>query len=111
MTITELIKSCYEQAKKSGWHDSDLHRTDGDFIALCHSELSEAMEELRKGHAPTYTYLGSGGKPEGVPIELADVCIRIFDYCGLKNIDLEKAIKDKMAYNTVRPFRHGGKKL
>lgn len=31
----------------------------------------------------------SGGKPEGIPIELADVIIRILDYCGYAGIDIE----------------------
>ncbi len=50
-------------------------------------------------------------KPEGIPSELADVVIRVFDMCGYYGIDLEAAIKEKMAYNKTRPFKHGGKKL
>ena len=79
-------------------------------IALCHCELSEAVEEYRKGHEENeiYYYCQS---PEGVPIELADVVIRIMDMCGLYGIDLEEAIKTKMEYNKTRPHRHGGKKI
>lgn len=42
--------------------------------------------------------------------ELADICIRVFDLCGSMNIDLEKAIKEKMEYNKSRTYKHGGKK-
>jgi NTP pyrophosphatase (non-canonical NTP hydrolase) len=49
-------------------------------------------------------------KPEGLPIELADAVIRILDYCEYAGIDLGVAIRQKMAYNELRPYRHGGKK-
>lgn len=114
-SISELQKEAYEQAVKSGWHEEP--RSVGDLICLMHSELSEALEEFRNGHKPdeVYSYQASmtttPGKPEGVPIELADCVIRIMDFCGRHNIDLEKAIVDKMAYNVTRSHRHGGKKL
>ncbi|NQU19058.1 nucleotide pyrophosphohydrolase, partial [bacterium] len=33
--------------------------------------------------------------------------IRIFDYCGGKDIDLEKALSKKIEKNKGRPYRHG----
>lgn len=50
-------------------------------------------------------------KPEGIPSEMADIVIRVFDYCGYAGIDLEKAIAEKMEYNRTRPFKHGGKTI
>ena len=50
------------------------------------------------------------GKPEGIPIELADVIIRVLDYCGYAGIDIDAAISQKHEYNRTRPYRHGGKK-
>jgi len=47
-TITELVKEAYETAKEKGWHD--VPATFGDRIALCHSELSEALEAYRDTH-------------------------------------------------------------
>jgi NTP pyrophosphatase (non-canonical NTP hydrolase) len=78
-------------------------------IALMHAELSEALEEWRNGHYPNAVYT-KDGKPEGVPVELADTLIRILDFCGAWGIDIDKVVEDKMAYNATRPHMHGGKK-
>ena len=43
--------------------------------------------------------------------ELADVVIRVADFCGWRCIDLESAIAEKMEKNRNRPYLHGGKKL
>jgi hypothetical protein len=50
-------------------------------------------------------------KPEGVPSELADTVIRIFDFCFTENIDLGAIIEEKLAYNKTREQMHGGKKF
>jgi NTP pyrophosphatase (non-canonical NTP hydrolase) len=98
----------HQNAIQHGWWDDE--RTFGDIIALCHSELSEALEEHRNHWKPTVIYY-INEKPEGIPIELADCIIRILDYCGKENIDIEQAINIKMEYNKNRPFKHGGKKI
>lgn len=104
----ELCTKCNKIAKEHGWWDE--YNSFGDIIALIHSELSEALEEYRKvGARSDIRY--ENGKPVGVAIELADVVIRIFDYCGQYGIDLGAAIIEKMAYNETREYRHGGKKL
>jgi NTP pyrophosphatase (non-canonical NTP hydrolase) len=50
-------------------------------------------------------------KPEGVPTEMADVVIRVMDFCAEHGIDLAGEILAKMEYNEGRPFQHGGKHL
>lgn len=43
----------------------------------------------------------------GEAVELADVLIRIFHYCGRRGIDLGEAVRLKHEYNLSRPYRHG----
>ena len=94
--INNLIKKCHAVACEKGWWKEK--RNEGELIALMHSELSEALEAMRN-HA----------KKEAIAEELADCCIRIFDYCGAKDIDLEKTLLKKIKYNKTRPYRHGKK--
>lgn len=107
MTIKDLINKSTEVARAKGWGET---RTFGDLISLMHSELSEALEEFRQGRDYTEIYY-TDGKPEGIPIELADCIIRIAHFCGEYDVDLTNAIMIKVAYNERRSFRHGGKKI
>lgn len=103
MRVNSLVKMAHENAVEHNfWNPAMPFAT---AIALIHSELSEALEEDRKG-AP-FVYYAANGKPEGVAVELADAVIRICDLCGYLKIDLEKVIAEKMAYNSGRPARHG----
>lgn len=96
-----------------GWYDGVADERDPVFIAarlaLIHSEVSEALEEIRNGSMhPTE---GCQGKPEGLPSELADIIIRTLDLAGSLGIDIEEAVELKHAFNATRPRRHGGKIL
>lgn len=106
MELNEMVFAAHSNAVDHGWWEDE--RSFGELIALCHSELSEALEEYRKGKGIAETYI-KDNKPEGIPVELADVLIRIFDMCGRHGIDLEEAVIMKMAYNKSRPYRHGNK--
>lgn len=103
--INDLIKSAHENSVNHGFWEKD--KNFGEVIALMHTELSEAYEEYRNNKKLDETYYEEDGKPCGVPSELADVVIRIFDFCGGANIDLEKIILEKMEYNKTRPYKHG----
>jgi NTP pyrophosphatase (non-canonical NTP hydrolase) len=112
MHLTELAKTCHDIAVDHGWWDDEgYERTFGDLCTLLHCEISEAYEEYRKGLPVGLVWKNEEGKPEGIPVELADVIIRLLDTCAYFGIDIEKVVQDKVAYNRGRPYRHGNKKV
>ncbi|NCB43269.1 MAG: hypothetical protein EOM59_11690 [Clostridia bacterium] len=112
MNIKEWAKEIHENAKAHGWWEQE--RNFGELLMLIVSEASEALEEYRNGHPINETYYSTDkqGKPkmEGVPSELADIIIRVFDLCGHYGINIEKIIAEKHEYNKSRPYKHGGKR-
>jgi NTP pyrophosphatase (non-canonical NTP hydrolase) len=114
--LNEMRDQAHKNAKDKGWWDDDLMPPNPETlipekICLMHSELSEALECYRDPeHKANELWVASSGKIEGLPAELADVIIRIGDYCGYFGIDIEDTVRQKMAYNATRSHRHGGKR-
>ena len=120
MTIKELCELSHKQAVEKGFWGKGYHiiykskpteiidydkseRNVSELLMLMVTELGEACEALRHDnpkseHIPNFS---------GIEEEMADLMIRIGDFCEAKNIRLEEAIKAKMKFNKTRPYKHG----
>ena len=130
LNINDFTREVHQNAIDHGWWDEE--RGFGEIIALCHSELSEALEEYRSGKPHLYykceyhdnrmqcpsKYDGCQEgenkgcpirKPEGIAVEMADCIIRILDWCGKEGVDIVEILRIKHMYNKTRPYKHGGK--
>lgn len=109
--LNELAKEIHQIAVEHGWWENE--RNFGESLALVHSEVSEVLEDWRHGRSMDTIQWEVGPhsgkpKPAGIPIEMADIIIRVLDLCAFYGIDIETAITEKIAYNRERPYRHGG---
>lgn len=107
---------CHGLAREGGWWegvDPKDVKEGAVKISLMHSELSEALEALRKDlmddHLP---------HRKGIECELVDALVRIFDYAGALELDLSGALVEKLVYNAERADhklenrdKEGGKKF
>lgn len=125
LSIKALCEESTRNAKEKGFSNQSFP----EFLALVHSELSEALEEFRNNKAINETWYSvesesngvkyrrpcdaneDGAKPEGIPSELSDVLIRVFHYCGENNLDLVAALREKVLYNRTRSYKHGNKRI
>lgn len=95
MSISEITKECKEIAEEHGFkiNTTDLTLNVPTALSLIHTEVSETLQEYRKGNS--------------IGEELADIIIRIFHLSETLEIDIEKEIKEKMEKNKTRSYKHG----
>ena len=114
--LNELAQQIHKDCIDKGFYDTP--RELGTLLMLIVSEVAEAIEGARinKFADPK---LVSEMNPEDCEVndflyfvkdtfedEIADTIIRLLDLCAYMNIDIEKHISLKLAYNKTRPYKH-----
>ena len=120
----KLQREIHQNNKAKGFYDEP--KNIGEMLALIHSEVSEALECDRKDKIcgldadeveeltkltddVTFKVKFEMQVKDTFEDELADIAIRVLDLAHFKGVNLEKHIRSKMRYNTLRPHKHGKK--
>lgn len=101
--IKEWVKRAYDNAVKHGWHDE--YKSNAHCLMMVCTEVAEAVQADRKGRymndldregLRTVLANDNGGSlfdkyysdtiEDKVESELADICISLFDFMGVRNI-------------------------
>ena len=125
--LNEISKQVYEANKLKGFDVKNENV--GQTLCLIHSEISEALEAVRKDRhanlnlfelknqinieASEYEYNDRFKESFKETVkdtfedEIADTFIRLMDLVGAFEIDIDKHIELKRRYNSLREHKHG----
>jgi NTP pyrophosphatase (non-canonical NTP hydrolase) len=107
--LNELSEYCYLQAKLKGFYDGYEYQI-SEKLMLIITEISELFEVYRTQlkYETLDDIINNGYEEKDSFVdEIADVFIRLFDFCGKLNIDIAKQVEWKLEYNKNRPYKHG----
>jgi hypothetical protein len=104
-----LQRRLYDECITAGWDATDSN-TFAEECAHLHEEVSEAFRAWRL-YRDGEIHFDEFGRPEGVPIELADVLIGLFYNAERMGFDLLEAVEVKHRFNLTRDYMAEGRQL
>lgn len=117
--LNEVAKSAHKNAKEKGFYDTK--RDNGELFMLMVSELGEALEAHRKGKFSNiidYSLMGEFDLLEydahikgTFDEELADTAIRILDFCGCKELEINLNGYAEVGDFSLHPHANVGSEL
>ena len=119
--LNEISKQVYEANKLKGF---DVKKENiGQTLCLIHSEISEALEAIRKDKKASLMAFDYREEDRETDLdfqsdftslikdtfedEIADTFIRLMDLVGALEIDIDSHIELKRRYNSLREYKHG----
>ena len=132
--LNESSKIIHEGNVKRGFYEGAFDKDGfpikniGELLMLVVSELGEALEADRKNRqanidafedkidvmthhdiSQEQSFIDSfkAHIKDTFQDEIADSIIRLLDLCGYFEIDIDRHINLKLAYNSTRPYKHG----
>ena len=104
MHLSHLQLTAWNIVEQQGLHDAlrtlDVREATLIRLGLVHTEVSEAMQEVKR-HGVTAENLHTIGE------ELADILIRVADLAQELHIPLVQEVDQKLAKNRLRPYKYG----
>ncbi len=117
--LDKIKDLCFAEAKNNGFHndeDNDEKISNfGDYTSNLHSEVSELWEAWRKGSLhkecdKAEKMIAAGLEPlTCAEEEVADIIIRGFDTGKRLNVNIARAVYNKLLFNRTRGHRFGNK--
>lgn len=100
--LTEFSLICHQLSVNAGWYQDPktgemIQRNVPEMLALIHSEVSEALEGVRKNKVDDHLPHRLSAE-----VEAGDAVIRLGDLTGCLGFDIGAAIYEKLVYNASR---------
>lgn len=122
--LKKLSEEIHKNNIEKGFYEDK--KNIGEMLCLVHSEVSEALEADRKSkytNIPEKLWVEIEEQPNDAKFrkaflynikdtfedEIADAMIRLMDLAAYKGIDIERHIRAKVRFNSLRKYKHGKK--